>query len=651
MKVVIDHLSINNFKGIKSLDMPFDGLSATISGRNATGKTSVYDAFLWLLFGKDSTGASRFDVKPLDSQGERITGLATEVEARLNIDGKPVTLKRALLEKWRKVPGSPDPIYDRDETACWIDDVPVKLEREYMPYIQQICGDEETFKQLTVHGAFMQLPWEQRRRMLLEASGKDVDSLILARPEFAGVPQLLNGKSPEDTKKRLKDQQKKHNEELKMLPARIDEQRLLRPTITKAELEEANSNITRLHQEIELLDSQMAGTELAYKKAGELIAKQRSLSEQLSDRQMDIRMSHRRQVDDLAKEVSILEGAIASKNSALKSTKENMEYVQSIIDRKTKEKDELLKQWEEVNSALYTPPVLDGTCPTCGQPFPVAHMEQIRLSHRQEFDAGQEKKLARINENGKEIAEWLRYTEAGIAESRRKAESLQAEIEDLESQLSNARQAFKNAPPPPNPEDDPQCRGLQAQLDEIKAGLDLQSSAEGREAFQTMREDLQEQIKAWSAKQGQQTLVELVDKRIEELEAEKRDIGQKLALIDRDLDLLAAYVSARCEVMEGSINAMFDTIRWKLFELQKNGEYADVCRATVNGVSYESTLNNAARINAGIEIIRVLSRAKGTSVPCFVDNVEAVNRVAQTGGQMILLRVTEDPVLTLTKEA
>ena len=168
-----------------------------------------------------------------------------------------------------------------------------------MPYIQQICGDEETFKQLTVHGAFMQLPWEQRRRMLLEASGKDVDSLILARPEFAGVPQLLNGKSPEDTKKRLKDQQKKHNEELKMLPARIDEQRLLRPTITKAELEEANSNITRLHQEIELLDSQMAGTELAYKKAGELIAKQRSLSEQLSDRQMDIRMSHRRQVDDL----------------------------------------------------------------------------------------------------------------------------------------------------------------------------------------------------------------------------------------------------------------------------------------------------------------------------------------------------------------
>ena len=130
----------------------------------------------------------------------------------------------------------------------------------------------------------------------------------------------------------------------------------------------------------------------------------------------------------------------------------------------------------------------------------------------------------------------------------------------------------------------------------------------------------------------------------------RRDIGQKLALIDRDLDLLAAYVRP-CEVMEGSINAMFDTIRWKLFELQKNGEYADVCRATVNGVSYESTLNNAARINAGIEIIRVLSRVKGTSVPCFVDNVEAVNRVAQTGGQMILLRVTEDPVLTLTKEA
>ena len=299
MKVVINHLSINNFKGIKSLDLPFDGRSATVAGRNATGKTSVYDAFLWLLFGKDSSGTSRFDVKPLDAAGERITGLTTEVEASLTIDGKPVTLKRALIEKWRKVAGSPDPIYDRDETAAWIDDVPVKLEKEYQPYIQQICGDEDTFKQLTVHGAFMLLPWEQRRKMLLEASGKDVDSVILARPEFAGVPQLLNGKTPEDTKKRLKEQQKRFNDELKLLPARIDEQRLTRPSITQAELDEANKNIVRLQQEVDFLDSQMAGTEQAYKKAGELITKQRELSQQLSDRQADIRLQHRHIVADL----------------------------------------------------------------------------------------------------------------------------------------------------------------------------------------------------------------------------------------------------------------------------------------------------------------------------------------------------------------
>ena len=651
MNVVIDHLSINNFKGIKSLNLPLEGRSATISGRNATGKTSVYDAFLWLLFGKDSTGASRFDVKPLDAQGERVTGLTTEVEARLIIEGKPVTLKRALLEKWRKVAGSPDPIYDRDETACWIDDVPVKLEREYSPYIQQICGDEETFKQLTVHGAFMQLPWEQRRRMLLEASGKDVDSLILGRPEFAGVPPLLNGKSPEDTKKRLKDQQKKHNDELKMLPARIDEQRLLRPSITPTELEEANKNIIRLQQEIDFLDSQMAGTELAYKKASDLITKQRILSEQLSDRQMDIRISHRRLVDDLAKEVSVLEGGLSLKRKVFDGIRENIERTRQHITAKTVEKDALLAQWEAVNSAPYVPPVLDGTCPTCGQAFPVSHIEQIRAGHKASFDSDQDAKLARINETGKEIAGYIRQKELEIASFQAQLSEVEAEVADLNQQLIIAQQAANDAPPPPKPEDDPECQHLQSQLDEIQKALDLQSSDDGREAYQTMRTGLQDEIKVWAAKQGQQALIELVDKRIDELEAQKRDIGQKLALIDRDLDLLAAYVSARCEVMEGSINAMFDTIRWKLFELQKNGEYADVCRATVNGVSYESTLNNAARINAGIEIIRVLSKAKGASVPCFVDNVEAVNRVAHSGGQMILLRVTEDPVLTLTKEA
>ncbi len=651
MKVVINHLSINNFKGIKSLDLPFDGRSATVAGRNATGKTSVYDAFLWLLFGKDSSGASRFDVKPLDAAGERITGLTTEVEASLIIDGKPATLKRALVEKWRKVAGSPDPIYDRDETAAWIDDVPVKLEKEYQPYIQQICGDEETFKQLTVHGAFMQLPWEQRRKMLLEASGKDVDSVILARPEFAGVPQLLNGKTPEDTKKRLKEQQKRFNDELKLLPARIDEQRLTRPSITQAELDEANKNIVRLQQEVDFLDSQMAGTEQAYKKAGELITKQRELSQQLSDRQADIRLQHRHIVADLSMAVSTLEGGLTLKRRLLDGMTDNIKRAQQQVALKTEEKDALLAQWEAVNSTQYTPPELDGTCPTCSQPYPAFHLEQIRAGHKAAFDDEQEAKLARINENGKAIAAQIQHKQSEISGFQANAAELEAEITSLEEQLATAQQEAANAPPPPNPEDDPTCRALQSQLDEIKAALDTQSSDEGREAYQDMRKKLQEEIKTWSAKQGQQALVEMVDKRIEELEAQKRDIGQKLALIDRDLDLLAGYVSARCEAMEGSINAMFDTIRWRLFELQKNGEYADVCKATVNGVSYESTLNNAARINAGIEIIRVLSKANGTSVPCFVDNVEAVNKVAQTGGQMILLRVTEDPVLTLTKEA
>lgn len=651
MKVVINHLSINNFKGIKNLDLPFEGRSATVAGRNATGKTSVYDAFLWLLFGKDSSGASRFDVKPLDAAGERITGLTTEVEARLTIDGKSVTLKRALIEKWRKVAGSPDPIYDRDETAAWIDEVPVKLEKEYQPYIQQICGDEETFKQLTVHGAFMQLPWEQRRKMLLEASGKDVDSVILARPEFAGVPQLLNGKTPEDTKKRLKEQQKRFNDELKLLPARIDEQRLTRPSITQAELDEANKNIVRLQQEVDFLDSQMAGTEQAYKKAGELITKQRELSQQLSDRQADMRLQHRHIVADLSMAVSTLEGGLTLKRRLVDGMLDNIKRAQQQVALKTEEKDALLAQWEAVNSTQYTPPEMDGTCPTCSQPYPAFHLEQIRAGHKAAFDDEQEAKLARINENGKAIAAQIQSKQSEIRGFQANAAELKAEIASLEEQLANAKQKAANAPPPPNPEDDPTCRGLQVQLDDIKAALDTQSSDEGREAYQAMRKGLQEEIKDWSAKLGQQALMELVDQRIAELETQKRDIGQKLALIDRDLDLLAAYVSARCEAMEGSINAMFDTIRWRLFELQKNGEYADVCRATVNGVSYESTLNNAARINAGIEIIRVLSKAKGTSVPCFVDNVEAVNRVAQTGGQMILLRVTEDPVLTLTKEA
>ena len=62
MKITIKSIHIENFKGINMLDVNFS-VKTKISGQNAVGKTTIFDAFTWLLFNKNSSGEenSMFD--------------------------------------------------------------------------------------------------------------------------------------------------------------------------------------------------------------------------------------------------------------------------------------------------------------------------------------------------------------------------------------------------------------------------------------------------------------------------------------------------------------------------------------------------------------------------------------------------------------
>jgi len=47
-------LTLHNFKGIRFFNLNTNGQDTNIYGDNATGKTTLADAFMWLLFNKDS---------------------------------------------------------------------------------------------------------------------------------------------------------------------------------------------------------------------------------------------------------------------------------------------------------------------------------------------------------------------------------------------------------------------------------------------------------------------------------------------------------------------------------------------------------------------------------------------------------------------
>src|SRR5574344_500824 len=123
-KFIIKKLSLTNFKGHKSLHIEFSD-KTEISGRNATGKSSVFDAFIWLLFGKDQFSRKDYEITPIIDE-KMLEKVDSEVEAEIENDGQKLILKRVDHQKWVRSSGSSEEVFDCCETLYYINDVPLK---------------------------------------------------------------------------------------------------------------------------------------------------------------------------------------------------------------------------------------------------------------------------------------------------------------------------------------------------------------------------------------------------------------------------------------------------------------------------------------------------------------------------------------------
>lgn len=651
MNISIITLSITAFKGIRHLKMQLDGKSADISGRNGTGKTSVYDAYLWLLFGKDSEGKTKFDVKPLDENGNVRTGADTEVEAVLDVDGRRVTLRRVLHEKWKATKDSADPVYSGDETQCYIDDVPVKLEKDYQPYIAGLIGDEDRFKLLSIHGAFMGLPWEKRRRYLVDAAGGSAEAEILARPGFGQIPEILQGQSPENAKKRLADQRKRVKDELDTIPARLDELQKMYDPPTAEALQDAKDRIDACKMEMQEVNKKIDGTADVFAEAAALGAKIRRVNSDIDLRKAELdrpireaAQAFRERMDNakarrasLGREADRLEGEIAD--------------IDADISRYQKRRETLLAEWHRIDDEPYVPKAVETVCSLCGQPLPSDQIAHAREGAERTFYAYKQDRLCRIEQDGKTTAERivsLQSERKGIQESLEKKRLFIASVEE-DIKVLEAEDAL------PKPqhyayEQDEKYTQLMEELQQLREEAERPKDTRERDALLTLRDQLTDAIADLQLIFVQRDNAYKIRDRINALEDRRQELGAQVIDLNGQITLLAEFTTACCTVMESRINSMFHKIQWKLYDHLKDGSIKDCCDATLNGVDYATNLNNGARINAGIEIIRVLSRSVGVTVPCFVDNAEAVNDLAYAAGQMIRLRVSNDNELTMVLE-
>ncbi len=654
MDIAMLTLHISGFKGIRDLTLDLGGASALLCGANGTGKTSVYDAFLWLLFGKDSRG-TRADVKPLGEDGARVSGRDCEVTATLRVRDdtgeRTVVLRKQWREVWTKPKGQAQPVYDRDETCCWINEVPRKIDREYLPYVLSLVGeDEDIFRLLSRHDAFMTLGWAERRRMLLKVTGGDADTALLQLPEYAQIPAILGGEGAEDAKKRLLGRRRTYNEQLRLLPARIDElERTLQP-VSEAEATAARTEIARVQDELAAVDAELSGSSETAAQLDTLLTRKRKLSLRQIERKGRLEGDRQGDLNRVRAQIAALQQERQQADREDEQTRAQIARNQETAADCEARRVDLLKQYHAFASQGYTEPDPDPRCPACGRPLPEDQAEAARTRHRNEWEERKQADMAAVIRQGTENREALAVLTAENEAAQEKLRTRADTATGIDTKLAALRQNLKLLESLPlDAEADPDYAETTAALKQVEAEIAAMGTEPRREALRAQRMEKQAALEEPGAVLARVEESRRIHARIEELHREKAELGGKLADTEAQLALLGRFVGAWCSAMEEHINACFDTIRWQLFSFDKSGNLHDCCDATVNGVPYGAGLNHAAEINAGIEMIRVLSRAYGVTVPCFVDNAEAVNQVTLTDGQMILLKVTEDPTLTLTR--
>ena len=633
-------LELENFQGIKHLKIEPEGQDIKIFGENGTGKTTAYNSFLWLMFNKDSHNRTDFQIKTLTPEGAQIHNLNHSVEAVLSLEsGKNITLKKSYYETWTKKRGNSKPEHTGHTTDYFIDGVPSKL-KEYNEKVREIM-DEELFKLITSPSYFNTvMKWQDRRRLLLEICGDIEDQEVIdSNKKLKDLPEILGDRSLEEHRKVIAAKKKEINKELERLPVRIDEINHNLPDVTTYNRAAIEDKIKKLNENLSTLQDEISRLESG--DTSDLKAQIRELEAKREEIKQAYIKDENQKYNDLQSKISTTKKELMEVETLREQKVNRKNHLVKECEKLAGEIDLLRQQWKEINSNKFE---YDGSnsCPTCGQEIPEKEMEEAKERALKYFNTVKAEKLKNINESGKEKKKMMDEYNDEIKRLEEKNSNLYDSETSLTLKLDDLREICTNRQQDGYLQD----KGyLQVDKDIKSLKTDINSR---QDTLQEKTKDKQDEMaKIKESIQEETSKIHKLDQhnaaseRLSHLESEEKKLAEEHEKMEHQLFLTEEFIRTKVGALEDKINNKFKMAKFKLFETQQNGGIAETCETLYNGVPYSSGLNNAARINVGLDIIRTLSEHYGISAPIFVDNAESVTELIEMPCQMISLIVSE----------
>ncbi len=645
MNIVLKHMCIVNFKGIRSFEADFDPQETTFRGDNATGKTTLMDAFTWCLYGKDSSGRadSNFKLKTLDKDNNVIERIPHEVTITLDADGETIVLRKCYSEVWKRRRGSKVEEMDGHKIERFYNDVPM-TEREFAAKVENICS-EAVFQMVTNPTHFLSLPKKDQRAYLIGMAGDvTIEDVAAEYEEFRKLVVDMSGKTTDEYSREIRARINRIKAEVELIPSRIDERERSNPQVKDwgqiekeiaKKQEELKSLETQMTDQTEAYNAKSAARQALFKKMGDIDLSIANLTTELRSEALK----------DYYKAKADYDAAIAkmaSLNSQLSIANGEVERSERQIADCAKKRTVLLAKWHEIKAREFHVDPDRFICPTCHQQLPQddvdKQIEQMKANFNKEtarqLEANKAEGLA--NNKTKEDAE------VRLAEAKSKVESLTAEI-------SSVKTMAEPTMPEVDVTGDERIIALKSEKESLKKQVDsTHVTAPSLSQYKFQKETLLAEIQTLRDQLKDKDILAANIKRIQELNEQLRTMNNEIAELEGVEFTIAELKHRLIDKVEERINSMFALVKFKMYETQINGGEAETCEALVDGVPYSTNLNTAARINAGLDVINAIAKHHGIHAPIWIDNRESITNLLHTDSQIINL-VKDENYQVLTR--
>lgn len=656
MKTIkFEKLKLLNFCGIREGEYEFGDNITTISGKNGIGKSTLASAITYVLFGSDINGR-QLDIKTLDENNKVIKDVPHEAELTLSVDEDVITLKRTLTDSWKG-----DSVKN---TFKYFINGEVATAGDFKKTVDGIC-QEKTFRLCSSPTEFVSMSWQEQHAFLSTlVPAVTFEDVANGDEKYDFIADSVKKNATNNLIKHLKYNRNEVQKSLEQVPTRLTELNKLLPneeenweelenTLAdkKNALNEVNGKITSINcgnandvakdgirNKLTFANKRIANMEQSARNEASLEAEKH---------QSDV-ITCNDAVAKAQREVEDMKATIRS------CTDTRVNVGKQLEEAKAKAK-EGSKEFKEVSSSQWSWNDDDSFCPHCGQILPQDKLQEIKKESNEKFNKDKAEKLKNLAELAASIKKEITEANKLLKDNDDKEADTLAKLKAARENLSSAERELEKIKleKPKTYElilsEKEEYSKVKEEIEQLQAELDnpTVTDEEARrviEALYEQRETLEDEIEHLEERYAQKASIDKVNARITEVNEDKKKFQSQIDELDRQIDIASEFVQRSFEILSERVNDKFSFVKWIMFQTTNDGEKKPYCECSHNGVPY-SALNDASKINAGIDIAHTICNFYEVSVPMLIDGCESVQKPIYEGGQQIRFSVGNSNIL------